>query len=99
VADQEYVARPNPLRRYRDLNQAELDLIDQVKALEDGIAMIWRRVRDSDNSDAWDAPDFDVDAYGIEVDPDWLRIAKRHLQEGTSALIRSVARPYDPFEY
>jgi hypothetical protein len=31
------------------------------------------------------------------VDERWLGIARTHLQEGFSALVRSVARPEDPF--
>ena len=32
-----------------------------------------------------------------DADPRWLAIARTHLQEGFSALVRSIARPNDPF--
>lgn len=31
------------------------------------------------------------------TDPRWLNIARTHFQEGYSALVRSIAQPYDPF--
>lgn len=31
------------------------------------------------------------------TDPRWANIAKTHLEEGVSALVRSVAKPHDPF--
>lgn len=31
------------------------------------------------------------------TDPRWANIAKTHLEEGISALVRSVAKPHDPF--
>jgi hypothetical protein len=31
------------------------------------------------------------------TDPRWLNIARTHFQEGFSALVRSIAQPYDPF--
>jgi hypothetical protein len=33
-----------------------------------------------------------------DTDPRWLDIARNHFQEGFSALVRSIARPYDPFQ-
>lgn len=33
-----------------------------------------------------------------EVDRRWMSIAKTHLQEGFTALVRAIARPADPFE-
>lgn len=32
-----------------------------------------------------------------EADPRWLDRARDHLQDGFSALVRAVAKPYDPF--
>lgn len=32
------------------------------------------------------------------TDPRWLAVARTHFQEGFSALVRSVARPLDPFQ-
>lgn len=33
-----------------------------------------------------------------DTDPRWLNIARVHFQEGFSALVRSIAKPYDPFQ-
>jgi hypothetical protein len=38
-----------------------------------------------------------VEAWST-TDPRWLDIARTHFQEGFSALVRSIAKPRDPFQ-
>lgn len=33
------------------------------------------------------------------TDQRWLMIARTHFQEGFSALVRAIARPYDPWDF
>lgn len=85
-------AVPNPLEGYRELNPAELRLMNHVKNVERGVAELWREVVSADDT---------VNRHGddqITIDYRWANVARTHLQEGFSALLRSVARPVDPFE-
>lgn len=84
-------AVPNPLPGYRELNPAELQLLATIKAAERDVADVWRDVADADDTE---------DGLGndVYVDARWLAVARTHLQEGFSALVRSVTRPDDPFE-
>jgi hypothetical protein len=91
-------AVPQPLDGYRRLNEVELALLDAIKKVErDVIADLWRMVRDADTTDREHDPAFDSHESGVYVDPRWLDVARLHLQEGISALVRSVARPADPY--
>jgi hypothetical protein len=81
-------AVPNPLEGYRELNRAELRLIEHIKHVEKTIAELWRDVANADDTDP-------VDDGRIFIDARWAAIARTHLQEGVSALVRSVARPHD----
>jgi hypothetical protein len=75
---------PNPtaqgVRGYRDLPPEDVDLINQMKALQEAVADVWAVVYLRDGTDRR-----------------WANIAKTHLEEGVSALVRSVAQPHDPF--
>jgi hypothetical protein len=75
---------PNPtaqgVRGYRDLPPEDVDLINQVKALQEAVADVWAVVYLRPGSDER-----------------WLNVSRLHLEEGISALVRSVAQPHDPF--
>lgn len=75
---------PNPtaqgVRGYRDLPPQDVDLINQVKALQEAVADVWAVIFVREGTDRR-----------------WANIAKTHLEEGISALVRSVAKPHDPF--
>lgn len=75
---------PNPtaqgVRGYRDLPPEDVDLINQVKALQEAVADVWAVIFVREGSDER-----------------WLNISRLHLEEGISALVRSVAQPHDPF--
>lgn len=75
---------PNPtaqgVRGYRDLQPAEIDVINVIKDHEATIAQLWGRIESDPNTDRR-----------------WLAVARTHFQEGFSALVRSIAQPYDPF--
>lgn len=85
-------AVPNPLDGYRELNEAELRLMHHVKNVEKGVGELWREVVSADDTVNRDGDD------QITIDYRWAQVARDHLQEGFSALLRSVARPADPFE-
>lgn len=74
---------------YRELNQAEIDLMNDVKAhgrlLEELLMRIGKM--NSDLSDADDPKVYDSEAYR------WLAIAKTDLQTGLMAAVRAVAKP------
>jgi hypothetical protein len=75
---------PNPtaqgVRGYRDLPREDVDLINQVKALQESVADVWAVIYLREGSDER-----------------WLNVSRLHLEEGISALVRSVAQPHDPF--
>lgn len=77
---------PNPtsqgVRGYRDLAPDEVALINRIKETEETIGDLWGEVARSS---------------GV-VDARWMAVARTHLQEGFTALVRAIAKPADPFE-
>ena len=77
------------IKGYRELNQSEIDLMNEVK--EKGIELdtLLRKIGqvNQDLSDADDPSPYDSEAYR------WLSIAKTHLQQGLMAATRAVAKP------
>lgn len=75
---------PNPtaqgVRGYRDLPAEDVELINQVKSLQEAVASVWAVVFTRPGSDER-----------------WLHVSRLHLEEGISALVRSIAQPHDPF--
>ncbi|TXH57943.1 MAG: hypothetical protein E6Q97_03505 [Desulfurellales bacterium] len=69
------------IKGYRDLSQAEIDLMNDGKGLAEQVG-------------AWIAKLEGFDADRTE-DPDkrWLAIGKTHLQQGFMAAIRAIAKP------
>ena len=73
---------------YRDLQQDEIDLMNYIKEAEIQLAEVWQHV-------IWSSGD---DTIAVTVDMRWANVAKTHFQEGFSALVRSIAKPRDPFK-
>lgn len=72
---------------YRDLQQDEIDLMNDIKEAEIQVAEVWKHViRQGEDSEV-----------AATLDLRWANIAKTHFQEGFSALVRAVAKPRDPF--
>ncbi len=71
------------IKGYRDLSQAEIDLINEGKALAETVGVFMDKLEKSDF------------AQTKEQEPDrrWLAIARTDLQKGFMALIRSIAKP------
>lgn len=70
---------------YRDLGEDDIALMNEVKAAEATIGDLWRRVGMMSPGDTRPA--------AVACDPRWHAIARTHLEEGFSALVRSIARP------
>lgn len=68
---------------YRDLSQAEIDAMNEIKRTEVAIGELWKSI--AANTD--------------ETNPDgrWMSIAKTHFEEGFSAFVRAVAKPEPRF--
>lgn len=62
---------------YRDLSQAEIDLMNEIKAQGEVLSLLHNRLY----------------AATPLVDARWLDIGKAHLQQGIMALVRAVAQP------
>lgn len=72
------------IKGYRDLSQAEIDLMNEGKELASKVGEFCAKL------DAMPAPGAASD-YGI--DKRWVAIGKTHLQQGFMAAIRAIARP------
>lgn len=80
------------IRGYRELNQAEIDLMNEIKLKGEELGALLGKCR---------AVDVEVGKFGDGGDHDqkldeasrWRAIAKDHLQQGLMALTRSVAKP------
>ena len=73
------------IKGYRDLSQAEIDLMNEIKAKAAEVGELCEKLA---ASSARGAPI----AVG-ELDGRWVAIGKTHLQEGFMALTRAVAQP------
>lgn len=76
------------IKGYRDLSQAEIDLMNEIKAkaeecgsLVDRLQALQRHPQDKEG------------AAAFYIDGRWAAIGRTHLQEGFMALVRSVAQP------
>jgi hypothetical protein len=74
---------------YRDLSQAEIDVMNEVKAAETALGELWRKVGA--------ITEIGGRANAKHCDPRWHAVAKTHFEEGFSALVRSIARPAERF--
>lgn len=73
---------------YRDLSQAEINLMNEVKTAEAELGELWRKVG---GIEVGGRPRAD------SCDLRWHAVAKTHFEEGFSALVRSIARPVERF--
>jgi len=74
------------IKGYRDLSQAEIDLMNKIKTKAAEVGELCEELR------AASAPPNAPIAQG-EIDGRWVAIGKTHLQEGFMALTRAVAQP------
>lgn len=75
------------IKGYRDLSQAEIDLMNRIKAHAEETRALVDAVRD-DNLANFSARGTDPNESGR-----WAAIASTHLQQGFMALTRAVAQP------
>lgn len=77
---------------YRDLSQAEIDLMNEIKAKADEVGALCAKLVATGahvQSLACTPPD----SSRAGADQRWVGIGKTHLQQGFMALVRSVAKP------
>lgn len=72
------------IKGYRELSDADIQLINEIKQVELKVAEKWVEVNNLPSVDG--------------IDKRFLNIAKTHFQEGFSAFVRSVAQPEDPYK-
>lgn len=75
------------IKGYRDLSQAEIDLMNEIKAKAEECGNLASKLRLLSMS----APPGETLAF--QLDGRWVSIGTTHLQEGFMALVRSVTRP------
>lgn len=71
------------IKGYRDLSQAEIDLMNEGKALAEQVGAF---------VDKLEAAEF-ATTKDMEPDRRWLSIGRTDLQKGFMAVIRSIAKP------
>jgi hypothetical protein len=69
---------------YRELDEGEIALMNQIKAHGVALAELVERLRPNPN---------DVVEAGKRLDQRWVSIGETHLQQGLMALTRAVAKP------
>ena len=72
---------------YRELSQAEIDLMNRIKAKGEELKSLIDDVNASQAAITQEFGTPDAEAYR------WSAIAKTHMQEGLMALTRAVAKP------
>ena len=70
------------IKGYRDLNQDEIDLMNELKEKADEVGKLISKVEG-----------LHADTGGHTIDLRWLNIGKTDLQKGFMAAIRAVAQP------
>ncbi|MBP7616310.1 MAG: hypothetical protein KA756_11710 [Steroidobacteraceae bacterium] len=76
------------IKGYRELNQAEIDLMNKIKAKGAELGDLVNELRQATGPRT-----SDDDQARPEADPRWVSIGATHLQQGLMALTRAVARP------
>lgn len=77
------------IKGYRDLSQAEIDLMNEGKALAEQVGAWIAKLETTRPGTA----DSDVNPFDLLPDKRWLAIGKTHLQQGFMAAIRAIAKP------
>lgn len=78
------------IKGYRELNQEEIDLMNEVKEAGENLQLLIDKVNQVNASS--DDEDFGNLVLQSEAFR-WSALAKTHLQEGIMALTRAVAKP------
>ena len=76
------------IKGYRELSQAEIDLMNEGKELAEQVGSWIERLEFVEPVDM--GPDYD---WSGVPDPEWLADAKITLQKGFMSAIRSIAKP------
>ena len=74
------------IKGYRDLSQAEIDLMNEGKELAEKCGEFISKLKGLAYPPSGSTQEFEVDSR-------WVSIAQTHLQQGFMAAIRSVAKP------
>lgn len=77
---------------YRDLSQAEIDLMNEGKALSEQCGAYVEKLRAQQKTD-FPAGDGEAFSMGLDLDQRWISIGATDLQRGFMALIRGIAQP------
>lgn len=81
------------IKGYRDLSQAEIDLMNRIKAHAEDTRHLLNEVQFHLNNQQ-DANPHEDENEPISTNPmRWLNIARTDLQTGFMAMVRSVAQP------
>jgi hypothetical protein len=80
-------AQNSPILGYRDLSQAEIELINQIKSQGSALDALLGDVRKNIADTSAEFGTGDAEHYR------WVSIAHTHLQQGLMALTRAVAKP------
>jgi hypothetical protein len=83
------------IKGYRDLSQAEIDLMNEGKELQAKFEDYHSRVRAQiiASSSAPDLPKEEVERINRAEPLRWLSIGRTHFQEGMMATVRAIAQP------
>ncbi len=88
MPDEEKTYTPPPVTGYRTLTQAEVDLMNEIKAKGAEMDTLLTRVASHINKQTW------ADNRQLQSEPyRWLAMAKSDLQVGIMKLTRAVAQP------
>lgn len=71
------------IKGYRELSQAEIDVMNEIKSAGAQIGALVEKLRTMNG----------VPAGAAAIDQRWIAIGATHLQQGFMALTRGVARP------
>ncbi|MDH7548259.1 Acb2/Tad1 domain-containing protein [Stenotrophomonas geniculata] len=72
---------------YRELSQAEIDLMNEIKAKGAELGALVKRLEDNQARTTAEHGSGDAEPFR------WIAIGKTHLQQGLMALTRAVAKP------
>lgn len=84
---------------YRELSQADIDLMNRIKAHEAAGLALLRAVQDrlaDQTMNAVNGSQTEMDRLANAEPGRWASIAKTELQQGYMALVRAVAQPATP---
>lgn len=82
---------------YRDLSQEEIDMVNAVKAAEKTllglVADVQNHVKNEERDAFNDRDSARMTRLNVAEPHRWAAIAKTHIQEGASALVRAITQP------